>query len=190
VTGLSSGRFADLAAGGSALAPLVVAALLDDGLDPGAQRGAHAAHSLDPPIVLAVVPNGVPAGLEVAAALAAPMLALEVERAAGGEPVMHLPGGLAGRTVIVADDGVETGTAAHAAGLALRQADVARSVLAVPVCPRDAQATLDLVYDLVVAAVRPLGRRALTWHYARFDALDPDDARARIAAYRIERERG
>ena len=42
-------------------------------------------------------------------------------------------------------------------------------MLAVPVCPREALADLALRYDDVVAPVRPLVRRSLTWHYETFD---------------------
>lgn len=164
-------RFRDLADGGAALADAVA----------GAGIGGTA------PVVLAVVPNGVPSGLAVARALGAPLLPLEVHRPDDGEPSVDVPDGLAGRTVVVADDGVETGTAARLAGAALRAAGAERRVLAVPVCPREAEATLALVYDDVVAPVRPLGRRALSWHYETFDTLDPGEARARIEAYERER---
>jgi predicted phosphoribosyltransferase len=141
-------RFRDLADGGRALAPLVVAG------------GPY-----DDPVVLAVAPHGGPAGGEVAAALGREAVPLTVTRDADGVRVPRLPE-LAGRVVIVVDDGVETGTAALAIGDALREVGVARSVLAVPVCPKEAEAALSLRYDTVVAVVRPLVRRDLRWHYA------------------------
>lgn len=140
-------RFHDLADGGRALAPLVVAA------------GPY-----DDPVVLAVMPNGLPAGREVAAALGREAVPLVVARDDDGVRV-QLPPGLTDRVVVVVDDGVETGTAALAIGGALREVGVARAVLAVPVCPREAQAGLALRYDDIVAAVRPLVRRDLRWHY-------------------------
>jgi putative phosphoribosyl transferase len=128
------------------------------------------------------VPNGVPAGIAVADALGVPLLGLDVHRRDDADPVVTVPDGLAGRTVLVVDDGVETGTAARLAAAALRQAGAARRVLAVPVCPREAAATLELLYDEVLAPVRPLGRRALSWHYETFDTRSAEEARALLAA--------
>ncbi|MEZ5115825.1 MAG: phosphoribosyltransferase family protein [Candidatus Nanopelagicales bacterium] len=161
-----TGRFADLADGGRALVPLT-------------QRFAA-----DPAVVvLAVLPNGVPAAVEVARALGAPLLGADMYRPDGGEPTVTLPDGLAGRTVLVVDDAVETGTAARLVGRAVKGAGAGRSVLAVPVCPRQEEATLALLYDEVVAAVRPLARRSLTWHYEAFEPLTPEQARAELEAY-------
>ena len=69
-------------------------------------------------------------------------------------------------------DGVETGTASRLVGAALRSGGAARVVLAVPVCPRQAEAGLSTVYDEIVAIDRPLARRDLRWHYADFDTID------------------
>ncbi len=88
---------------------------------------------------------------------------------------------MAGRCVVVIDDGVETGTAARAAASALRESGVESLLLAVPVCPREALADLQHRYDQVVAVVRPLARRSLAWHYADFDTID-DAAAARLLA--------
>ena len=67
-------RFADLAAGGRALVPSLQ----------GYARRSDVT-------VLAVVPNGVPAALEVARALDAPVLGLPVDRPPDGDPVVHVP---------------------------------------------------------------------------------------------------
>ena len=96
---------------------------------------------------------------------------------------MIAPSGVAGRTVVVVDDAVETGTAARLVATALREAGAARLVLAVPVCPRETEAVMLRDYDEVVAVARPLARRALTWHYERFEPVDPDVARAWIGEY-------
>lgn len=141
-------RFADLADGGRALAPLVAVLEL----------GAVA--------VLGVEPRGLPAAREVARALGTTAVALPVDRDdAGVRP--RLPDGLAGRAVVVVDEGVETGTTALGVVAALREAGVVEAVLAVPVCPREVEARLGRAYDRVVAVVRPLARRSLDWHYAR-----------------------
>ncbi len=146
-----SSQFADLAAGGRALAPLVA----------GALTGAEEV------LLLAVVPAGLPVAREVALAIDASVVPLDTVRDEDGVTV-RLPPAVEGRTVVVVDDGVETGTAALAIGAALRAAHVARAVLAVPVCPREAQPRLATCYDDVVAVVRPLARRSLRWHYANF----------------------
>ena len=80
--------------------------------------------------------------------------------------------------LIVVDDGVETGTVARAAAATLRPLGPARLVLAVPVCSREAMSDLALRYDEILAPVTPMGRRALTWHYAIFDTIDDETARS------------
>ena len=123
------------------------------------------------PLVLAAMPNGVPVAIPVAAALGVEVKALPISRTEGGPVIGQLPE-VAGRIVVVIDDGVETGTVARAAALALREARPLRLVLAVPVCSREAMAHLAHVYDQIIAVDQPLGRRALAWHYADFDTID------------------
>ncbi|MBI1350114.1 MAG: hypothetical protein GC156_03250 [Actinomycetales bacterium] len=130
--------------------------------------------------MLPLIPNGVPVALGVRESLPLPVRGLPAERSADGVRVLP-PEGLAGHCVVVLDDGVETGTAARAAASALREAGAAALVLAVPVCPREALADLQHRYDAVVAVVRPLARRALTWHYADFDTVDEAIARRLLA---------
>lgn len=156
-------RFADLADGGRALVPLVRASPC---------LGPEAA-------VLAILPNGVPVAEPLCAELGLPLLAAALDR--DGEPrVSDLPD-VAGRAIIVVDDGVETGTAARLVGLAVRAAGAACVVLAVPVCPREARPMLERVYDEVLAVDQPLVRRDLRWHYSHFDTIDEAEARSRLA---------
>jgi predicted phosphoribosyltransferase len=156
--------FADLADAGARLAAVLRGADID----------------LHDACVVAIVPNGVPVAEPVADALSLPLVGAFLERA--GEPhVVDLPD-VGGRTAIVIDDGVETGTAALLVGGALRQAGAARLVLAVPVCPREAEPALRRIYDDVVAVARPLARRDLRWHYADFDTIDEGEARRRLDA--------
>lgn len=150
-------RFADRRTAGEELAPLVAQALAGSG---GSAPGGGT-------LLLGVTPGGVPVAAEVARRLGVEVIELPIDRTDSGVDV-RLPVEMAGRTVVVVDDGVETGTAAAAVATALRAAGVARSVLAVPVCPRDVEATLLSRYDEIVAVVRPLGRRALRWHYVTF----------------------
>ncbi|MGI9196771.1 MAG: phosphoribosyltransferase family protein [Candidatus Nanopelagicales bacterium] len=134
---------------------------------------------LENPLVLAIVPNGVPVAEPVAEALGAPLLGALLDRE--GEPRLREPlPGITGRTVIVVDDGVETGTAASLVGSAARAAGAAYLVLAVPVCPREARPAMERVYDAVIAVDSPLARRDLRWHYADFDTIDEAEARRRL----------
>lgn len=151
--------FADLRDGGRRLAPLV------EPLLPLA------------PLVLAVMPNGVPVTVGIREVLQVEVRGLPMDRSDSGA-VAHPDSSVEGRVVIVVDDGVETGTVARAAAAALRPLGPARLVLAVPVCSREAMADLALRYDEILAPVAPLGRRALTWHYALLDTIDDETARS------------
>ena len=145
--------FRDLADGGRALAELPAVCEL---------RG----------VIVGVSPNGLPAARAVSEVTG--MTVIEVVRISD-EPsyefveafeVADLTGAdLTGADVVVVDDGVETGTAAFTIGSMLRQRGVRSLCLAVPVCPREMEPRLLGVYDRVIAAVRPLARRSLAWHY-------------------------
>ena len=156
--------FANLSDAGRQLAPQLALALSDA---PDA-------------ILLAALPNGVPVSLGISETLPLPVQALPVHRSDDGALVDAMPG-LEGRTVVVVDDGVETGSVARAAAAAMRASDVGRLVLAVPVCPRDALTDLHRRYDLAVALVKPFGRRSLSWHYDDFDVIDVGEARRLLA---------
>jgi putative phosphoribosyl transferase len=136
--------------------------------------------SMDEARLVAIVPNGIPVAEPLADALDLPLVGAYLDRE--GEPrVVEIPQ-VAGRTAIVVDDGVETGTAATLVGVALRDAGASRLILAVPVCPRQADAALRLLYDDIIAIARPLARRDLRWHYADFDTIDEAEARRRLDA--------
>ena len=137
--------FANLRDAGAQLAPLLTDGLAD----------------LPDPVLLPVLPNGVPVVLGVLDAWPAEVRALPATRG---------------------DDGVETGTVARSAARALRDVGVASATLAVPVCPREALADLALRYDRVVAVARPLVRRDLAWHYDAFDTVDEQTALRLLAA--------
>lgn len=139
--------------------------------DAGAHLAPHVVGRAEDPLILAVVPNGVPVAAVVAAAIGAPVQELTVIRSEDGVALSGVPD-VAGRDVIVIDDGVETGTAARAIAHALRDRDPARLILAVPVCPRQEGSSLALLYDEVIAVVQPLARRSLRWHYANAEWLD------------------
>lgn len=141
--------FLNLTDAGRQLAPLVVERVRD-------------------PFLLAVSPYGVPVAEPVASALGVVVHPLPLIRTDEGVSVPEVPE-IAGREVLIVDDGVETGTAARAMAAALRAHNPERLILAVPVCPRQEGSTLALLYDEVIAVVQPLARRSLRWHYADND---------------------
>ena len=155
-------EFADLADGGRQLAVPLTSRL--EGVDA---------------LLAPILPNGVPVALGITEGLPLPVVPLATTRTDEGIRVSASPEHLTG-TVIVVDDGVETGTAARAAAQALREAGVDRVLLAVPVCPREALADLTLRYDDVIAVATPLVRRSLAWHYEDFDTIDEAEALRRL----------
>ena len=143
-------RFADLADGGRRLAEVLEPALAADDL------------------LVCIGEGGQVTGRAVAEALGREVVRVATERTDDGVRVDLSGVEVAGRTVVVVDDGVETGTAAKAAGAAIREAGASRVVLAVPVCPQEAEPDLRLRYDDVIAVTRPAVRRSLHWHYETF----------------------
>lgn len=88
---------------------------------------------------------------------------------------------LAGRRVIVVDDGFATGVTARAALAAARPEDPARLVLAVPVAAPDALAVLAGAADAFVTVLTPPGFRAVGQFYAHFDQTTDDEVVALLA---------
>lgn len=101
---------------------------------------------------------------QIAGDLRLPVAVLPVER--GDDAVLGPAPECAGLRVLVVDRGVETGQSALLAARTLRESGATWIALAVPVCPRQAEAGLVRVYDDVIAVHRPLARRSLQWHYA------------------------
>lgn len=85
----------------------------------------------------------------------------------GGRP--RVP--LAGRTVIIVDDGIATGGTARAAIESVRSEHPARVVLAVPVAARESVQELAAVADDVVALSRPHQLRAIGLWYEDFEQV-------------------
>ncbi|MEU6402710.1 phosphoribosyltransferase family protein [Streptomyces sp. NPDC046985] len=86
------------------------------------------------------------------------------------------PVGVAGRTVVLVDDGVATGSTARAACRTVRARGAARTVLAVPVAPPDWTRRLAGEADELIALATPAGFLAVGQFYADFAQLDDEDA--------------
>ena len=89
---------------------------------------------------------------------------------------------LAGRTVILVDDGLATGATMRAAVVAVRTAGPQCLVVAVPVGPPDTCAELEAVADIVVCPRQPSRFVAVGEWYADFSATTDADVLRLLAA--------
>jgi len=89
---------------------------------------------------------------------------------------------LAGRTVIVVDDGLATGSTMRAAVRALRQSHPARVVVAVPVAAPDTAESLRREADEVVCVDTPHFFEAVSLWYERFSQTSDDEVRSLLEA--------
>lgn len=79
---------------------------------------------------------------------------------------------LAGRTVVLVDDGIATGATMKAALAAARQAGAARLIVATPVAPAETVAELRELADAVVVLMTPDAFAAVGQFYADFTQVD------------------
>jgi putative phosphoribosyl transferase len=87
-----------------------------------------------------------------------------------------------GKTVIVVDDGIATGTTMRAALKALRRRQPARLVLAVPVAPHDTLMQLKREVDRIICLSEPSPFRAIGLHYVDFHQVSDDEVIAALDA--------
>jgi len=94
-----------------------------------------------------------------------------------------------GRTIILVDDGIATGVSVRAALRAVRAAQVARIVLAVPVAAAETMASLQPEVDRAVCLATPHHFRAVGQYYDDFRQTSDaeviellEDAAARVAS--------
>jgi len=92
------------------------------------------------------------------------------------------PLSLAGRTVILVDDGLATGLTALAAAEWVRRQQADRVVVAVPVASASAVTALESVADEVIAASMPPGFYAVGQFYQRFGQTEDSEVRAILGA--------
>jgi putative phosphoribosyl transferase len=82
---------------------------------------------------------------------------------------------LAGKSVVLVDDGIATGTTVRAALKALQRARTARLVLAVPVAPADTVALLHNEVDELVCLAQPAFFHAVGAHYVDFRQVEDQE---------------
>lgn len=100
----------------------------------------------------------------------------------GGRPAVQPRG----RTVLVVDDGLATGSTMHAAVVAIRQQQPARLVVAVPVGAPDTCARLQGEADEVVCAEMPHPFQAVGLWYRHFPQATDDEVRELLEEARRE----
>jgi len=96
----------------------------------------------------------------------------------GGRP----PVAVRGRTVVIVDDGLATGSTMRAGVRAVRQQQPARVVVAVPVGSADTCRSLSGEADEVVCAWTPAGFSAVGQAYLDFSPVGDDEVRRVLAA--------
>jgi len=94
-----------------------------------------------------------------------------------------------GRTVLLVDDGLATGSTMRAALLALRALQPARTVVAVPTGARETCEALRRDADEVVCATQPEPFRAVGCWYEDFSQTGDDEVRALLQAARSSHRR-
>ncbi|HEU0273144.1 MAG TPA: phosphoribosyltransferase [Candidatus Udaeobacter sp.] len=88
-----------------------------------------------------------------------------------------------GKTIILVDDGIATGSTMLAAIAALRQLNVAHIVVATPVVPASTYCEIRRVADEVVAAMIPEDFHAVGQWYEDFSQTSDDEVRKLLAHY-------
>ena len=97
-----------------------------------------------------------------------------------GRPTVHI----AGKTAIIADDGVATGLTMRAAILDVRMRAPAMLVVAVPVIPQDIKITLEQQVDKVIALLVPEAAfGSIGAYYDSFEQVEDDAVIALLKRY-------
>lgn len=93
---------------------------------------------------------------------------------------------VSGKSAIVVDDGLATGSTMYSAVSALRQRKPREIVVAVPVAPPDTCAALARLADRVVALHRPAYFGAVGLYYADFSQVGDDEVRRLLNRAEVE----
>lgn len=92
------------------------------------------------------------------------------------------PRSVDGRTLVVVDDGLATGSTARAALQTLRHRGAGRLILAVPVAPRDTLAAMRQVVEEVVCLHAPVDFGAVGAYYDDFSPTSESEVASLLAA--------
>jgi putative phosphoribosyl transferase len=92
----------------------------------------------------------------------------------GGRPSLEL----AGKTVILVDDGIATGCSILAAAAAIRRRKAARVVVAVPVAPASGCSAIRMEADEVISVAEPELFLAVSQWYQDFSQIGDEDVRS------------
>lgn len=136
----------------------------------------------DDVVVFGLARGGVPVAWEVAAALGAPLDTLVRKSRELAHPESDYRGGrapldVAGKVVIVVDDGLATGSTMVAAIDALRQRHPGRIVVAVPVASESTRRELAAMVDDVVCAAAPSPFRSIGESLRNFRRVEDAEVR-------------
>ncbi|MER7581377.1 phosphoribosyltransferase family protein [Kitasatospora sp. NPDC097691] len=112
----------------------------------------------------------------------------ELERRARRYRGDRPPADVRGRTVVVVDDGIATGSTARAACRIVRARGAARVVLAVPVAPRDWTDRLEEVADELVCVDTPSPFFAIGEFYADFSQTEDAEVLRLLAEARVREQ--
>lgn len=93
--------------------------------------------------------------------------------------------GVTGRTVILVDDGIATGSTMLAAARALRNREPERLIVAVPVAPAAARVRMQPEADEYVCLFEPAMLYAISMYYARFPQTTDEEVRDLLARARV-----
>lgn len=99
----------------------------------------------------------------------------EIERRRKAYLGDRMPLEVAGRTVIVVDDGIATGGTVKAALRGVRKAGAARIILAIPVAPAESLVDLGSECDEILCLATPSPFQAVGLHYDVFDQTDDEE---------------
>jgi putative phosphoribosyl transferase len=113
----------------------------------------------------------------------------EIERRAARYRDGRTPVPLAGRVVVIVDDGIATGSTALAAIQVARHRGAARVVLAAPVAAADTARELTSVVDELVCVATPEDFGAVGRFYRDFSQTSDDEVASLLAAARAASER-
>ncbi len=92
-----------------------------------------------------------------------------------------------GRTVIVVDDGLATGSSMRAAVIALRSLHPMALIVAVPIAPPDSAEMFTGMVDEFVCLQTPRDFHAVGWWYRDFDQVGDDEVRNLLSQSRNPR---